>query len=225
MVEYENNATIQAINFSVDLLQSLLWQYQNAPNLQSLVNQKNTWYGENETDFWNDWYADVFNLATANDFGLVIWSIILDQPIYINNGPAPADKPTFGFGSYYVNFTRGNFSSTTGNTYQFPTEIARIILQLRYFQLVSSGTIPETNRMLAYVFSGYGPAWLEDGLNMTQKYVFNFPVSSDLLLALNSFDLLPRPAGVKSEIYQGTVLYFGFGPYHANFTRGNFGEF
>lgn len=219
-----NPLTIEALDFSVDLTKSLLWQYQNAPNLQSLVNQKNAWYAENETEYWEDWYNDVFNLKTANDFGLSVWSIILGQPTYINNQPSPKNYPAWGFGQYHKNFTQGNFASNNGNTYKLPKEVARIVLQLRYFQLVSSGTVPETNRMLSYVFQDYGAAWLEDGLNMTQRYYFSFPLSSDLLLALRSFDILPRPAGVKSEIYQGAIPYFGFGPYHANFTRGNFGE-
>jgi hypothetical protein len=76
--------------------------------------------------------------------------------------------------------------------------------------------------MLAYVFGSYGKAWLEDALDMTQRYFFAFPIPSDILLALTSFDILPRPAGVKSEIYQGAINSWGFGQYHANFTRGNF---
>lgn len=216
--------TIQALDFSVDLMRALLWQYQNAPNLQSLIQSKQDYYNLNETEFWQNWISDVFDLNTANDFGLKVWSIILDQPTYINNGPDDPSKPTWGFGPYYKNFNNGNFSSTTGNTYQFPTAVSRIILKLRYFQLISSGTVPEINRMLKYVFGDFGLVYLEDGLNMTQRYYFAFPISADLLLALTSFDILPRPAGVGSDIYQGAIPYFGLGPYHVNFTRGNFGE-
>lgn len=195
-----NPETIQDFDFSVNLLQALLWQYQNATSLQSLVQQKQDWYSENQEDFWGDWVTNVFNLRTANDFGLSVWSIILSQPTYINNAPSPNTKVAWGFGSPHVNFTRGNFSTSTGVTYRLPTEYARIILQLRYFQLVSSGTVPEINRMLKYVFEPFGPAYLVDNHDMTQTYVFGFTLPSDLRLALNDFDVLPRPAGVSSTI-------------------------
>ena len=196
-------SSIQSFDFSVNLLQSLLWQYQNAPNLFSLVNQKQTWYNENQTSFWNDWFQDVFNLQTANQFGLSVWSVILGQPIFVNNGPNNYVQTPWGLGVNNVNFGNGNFGSATGISYYFPTEIARIVLQLRYFQLTSSGTVPETNRMLKWVFEGYGQAWLIDNHNMTQTYKFNFPLPSDLILAFQDFDILPRPAGVSSNYVTG----------------------
>lgn len=217
-----SNDDIQIFDFSVDLLRALLWQYNDAINLQALLEQKNAWYFKNQTQFWNNWFADVFDLRTANDFGLSVWSIILGQPTYINNTPSPADYPAWGFGDYGQNFDNGNFASDNGNTYQLPTETARILLQLRYFQLISSGTVPETNRMLKYVFANYGPAYLLDRLDMTQHYVFEFPLSSSLNLMLSNFDVLPRPAGVGSYYSEGDIAYFGFDDYNANFDNGIF---
>lgn len=217
------NGDIQTFDFSVDLLRAIIWEYTSATNLQGLLEDKNAWYQQNQTEFWNQWIQNVFDLSTANDFGLAVWAKILNQSIYLNNGPDPVSKPTWGFGIYYQNFNNGNFSSLDGNTYQLPTETARLLLQLRYFQLISSGTVPETNRMLKYIFANYGPVYLQDSLDMTQRYVFMFSIPSQLLLLLNNFDVLPRPAGVESSYYQGTIEYFGFGAYHANLNNGNFG--
>lgn len=189
--------TIQEFDFTVDLLRAILWQYNEAVNLQSMLTQKSEWYEENQTQFWEDWYADVFNLATANDFGLTVWSIILGQPIVVVS--AGTGRPAWGFGTFHPNFNRGNFSSTAGTAVRLPTEVARIALQIRYFQLTSAGTIPEINRMLKYVFKNYGPAWLVDNLDMTQVYKFNFELPSNLAYVFNAFDLLPRPAGVASS--------------------------
>ena len=214
---------IQAFDFSVNLLQAILWQYTNAPNLLSILESEQTWYDVNQTEFWTNWYDDVFNLKTANTFGLNVWAYILNQPIFVTNGPSPLTKPAWGFGSHRKNFNRGNFSSTTGSTYQLPDESARILLQLRYFQLTSAGCVPEINRMLKYVFADYGQVYLEDRLDMTQHYVFRFVPDSNLSYLLNNFDILPRPAGVKSSYYVSAIPRWGFGPYNANFTRGNFG--
>ena len=195
--------TIQSFDFSVNLLQSLLWQYQNAPNLSSIINQKQTWYSENQEQFWSDWVQNVFNLQTANQFGLSVWSVILNQPIYLNSRPSTQLQVPWGLGSNNQNFSNGDFASNIGGTYPFPLEVSRIILQLRYFQLTSSGTVPEINRALKWIFEGYGQAWLVDNHNMTQTYNFAFTLPSDLVLAFNSFDLLPRPSGVSSNYVQG----------------------
>lgn len=217
-----SNDDIQFFDFSVNLLQALLWQYTDAVNLQTLLEEKNDWYFQNQQEFWSYWFNNVFNLATANDFGLAVWSIILNQPTFINNGPTPADYPAWGFGTFHKNFTNGNFSLSNGSSTPLATPWARLLLQLRYFQLTSSGTVPEINRMLKYLFSSYGDAWLVDNLDMTQTYVFDFTIPAGMLMIFENFDVLPRPAGVKSSYYQGNYLRWGFGQYHANFNNGNF---
>ena len=211
---------IQAFDFSVNLLRASLWQYNDATNLQGLLNAKNTWYLENQTQFWNNWYNDVFNLQTANDFGIKVWGEILGLKLYVN--PTTATGDVFGFdGSDGFNFDNGIL--TDYSSYELPLEIKRIALQLRYFQLVSSGTVPETNRMLKYVFRNYGNAFLYDYGAMKQLYIFNFPVIFDLQYLFNNYDILPRPAGVKSNWYDNTIGYFGFGSTNVNFNNGILG--
>lgn len=189
--------TIQTFDYSVNVQQALLWQYNEALRLQSLLLSKQAWYAQNQTQFWEDFYNNIFNLDTANYFGLSVWAIILGQPIVFNNSSNPGQNP-FGFGVNNENFTHGNFSQGDGNTYALPTAAARILLQLRYFQLTSSGTVPETNRMLKKVFGAFGNAWLIDNHDMTQTYVFDFPLTAELVYLFRNTDILPRPAGVAS---------------------------
>lgn len=218
-----SNADIQTFDYSVNLLAALVWQYNNATRLRSILQHKQDWYDANQTQFWEDWYANVFNLATANEFGLNVWSIILDLPLFVNSSSDSLSKPTFGFnGSYFKNFNRSNFSSRTGGTAALPLEIKRIALQLRYFQLCSSGTVPEINRFLAYVFRDYGKAFLQDHGNMTQTYVFEFTLGGDLQYLFENFDLLPRSAGVGSSYSTTSRKVFGFGAANLNFNRGGF---
>lgn len=216
-----SNGDIQLFDFSVNLLQALLWQYNNAPNIQSLVNSKNNWYFENQEQFWGYWFNNVFNLETADDFGLAVWSIILGQPTYINNAPGDTSM-AFGWGSNRMNFGNGNFCPANGSTYQLPAQWARLLLQLRYFQLTSAGTVPEINRMLKYLFALYGPAWCVDNLDMTMTYYFDFAIPSGFLMILQNFDILPRPSGVKLSWQQGNFKPFGWGSNRANFGNGPF---
>jgi len=211
---------IQEFDFSVDLLQNILWQYNEATALQSLITQKQEWYIRNHTEFWSDWMVDVFDLNTANDFGLAVWAIILNIPLVVAADPQPG-KIAWGFGPERRRFNRGNFAPSASG-FGLTTAEKRLVLKLRYFQLVTRGAAPEVNAFLNYVF-GPGVVYMADGLEMKIRYVFSSAIPAQLQLVFNAFDLLPRPAGVGS----GTVVVdpgaaWGFGPNRNNFNNGNF---
>lgn len=212
---------IQQFDHAVNLLQTILWEYDKAPNIKALLEAKQAWYDVNQKGFWEDFYTDIFDLRTANQFGLQVWSIILGQPIFINS--RRNTKPTWGFGQYYKNFTRGNFSTTSGFSSPLPIETARVVLRLRYYQLTGSGTVPEINRILNDVFASYGKAYLIDNHDMSQTYIFQFALPSDLQYVFNNFDVLPRPAGVSSSYNVILGKSWGFDSnIHENFDNGNF---
>ncbi len=205
--------TIQPINYSVDLLRAVLWQYDDATNLQAILRARQAWYIENQQEFWQNWETDVFDLRTANSFGLAVWSIILGLPIFIN---APSGSvESWGFGQYHANFNRGNFGIGSNPTVQLSVEDARILLRLRAYQIQSAGCVPEINRELADIFGGSSSilgvpaAFVIDNHDMTCTYIFNFLLPSELLFVLRYFDVLPRPAGVQSTIvveFSGTLV-------------------
>lgn len=214
-------SNIQQFDYSVNLLKTLLWQYNKAKNLQSLLIQKQAWYDENQTQFWEDWYNNVFNLQTANEFGLAVWAIILGMPL--NLIVAPNTSTPFGFELYNENFNNGNFANTESSVVSLTLDEQRLILQLRYFQLTCNGTVPEINKFLKFIFQQkFGTVYVLDGLNMTCEYIFTFTPGAGLQAALENLDLLPRPAGVKITITIDNGAIFGFGIYNQNFGNGNF---
>ena len=102
---------IQQFDYTVNLLQAILWQYDEATNLLSLINQKQAWYNQYQTEFWDDWQNYVFYLAnpdlTTNTekqdlalFGLAVWSIILNVPLYVPLVIESGTKPIWGFNAY-----------------------------------------------------------------------------------------------------------------------------
>lgn len=149
------------VPFDGDITRCLKWMQDNAPAIQSLVNQKAQWYESYNTQFWQQWETSVFDIRTANNFGLMVWCIILGVPagglgLYPN-------VASFAFGDQRQNFigdssevsdpsTGGNFygggSSSVGNI-----EEIRKLLQLRYVALTSRGNIAQTNRMLKFIFN------------------------------------------------------------------------
>lgn len=211
---------IQMFDLSVNLLQAILWQYNDAENLQALLVAKQAWYNSNQQAFWQGWIANVFNLDTADEFGLGVWSIILGLPNFINQSSPGPEIPVFGFdGSGGVNFDNGILALPNGGSVVLSIVTQRLVLQFRYFQLCSSGTVPEINRFLAYLFGGPNKAWLIDQQNMSQTYIFNFPVSWELAYVFNNLDILPRPAGVGSAWLDATLEYFGFDLAHLSFDQ------
>jgi len=215
----------QQIDFSTNILQALLWRFNKAARLQSLLTAKQAWYDTNQTAFWSSWLTNIFDIRTANNFGCTVWAILLGVPITIIQTPDYLTKPVWGFGTYHRNFNRGNFAIQKTSAIPLTLEQKRLILQLRYAQLISRGTVTQTNALLKYIFNANGfpfAPYVLDGLDMTMKVVFPFAIPAALLLVLNNYDILPRPDGVKLDYVQLARPTFGFGSFHRNFNRGTF---
>jgi hypothetical protein len=218
---------IARFDHAVNLLQAILWMYDGATNLKSIIEQKQAWYDQNQQEFWISWYNDVFNLLTANAFGITVWSRILNIPVYSNVSPAPSGAPVWGFGMLNENFGHGNFAYTSP-TIILTLEEQRFLLRLKYFQLCSNGAIPAVNAFLNYLLSTSnieysGTIYVLDGLDMSITYVFTAPNFPDKLLkAIKSLDVLPRCSGVRIKYAISSEFLFGFGRYNKNFSNGNF---
>ena len=213
---------IANITTKVDFLNVLLWRFNEATTLTKLVTEKQLFEELNNNNFWQDWYTDVFNLQTANEFGLSVWAIILDQPIHLSfSGTPELPNNAWGFGSFRKNFNNGNFGRSNGDV-RLTDEEARIVLKLKYFKLVTRADAFSINAFLAFAFGSLNTVFMLDGLNMTMTYYFDSTPSSSLIAALVDYDLLPRPAGVGIKYYDLSRATFGFGSSHKNFNNGTF---
>jgi hypothetical protein len=212
--------------YEIDSAQALLWQYNQAARLESLVLQKQLWIDANVSTSIDAWQKFVFDLETATAEGLYVWSIILNLPLYSTLAPSPAGYPAFGFSAFAFNFfgdpsdptpAGSNFAVGSGGAISGLTiEEQRQLLQMRYFQLITNGSVTEINRALAWVF-GEGSAHVLDNLDMTMTYIFNNNPSPSLINALQQLDVLPRPAAVELNIILGLTYSFGFADYGKNF--------
>ncbi|OCJ20030.1 DUF2612 domain-containing protein [Serratia sp. 14-2641] len=187
---------IPEVETSVNLLRSIIWQYDNAESVKSLISQKNEWYKKEQTEFWDNWFRDVFDIRTANDFGLEIWSIILGVSFLVPDCPGKV----------------------------LTTEQKRLICRLRYYQLIARCTIPEVNEITMKLFATEdGKAYALDPLDMSYiMYVFTEQPTSAVALILAKYDLLPRPATVGLKYRVIRYVPFGFGQYYQNFDNAPF---
>lgn len=94
--------------YNTDLTRALKWMHNNAPKLQSIIQQKADWYSKYNTAFWTNWEANVFDIRTANAFGLVVWCIILGIPLDLFDFSPITNA--FAYGAQ-----RGNYLDGGGN--------------------------------------------------------------------------------------------------------------
>lgn len=211
----------ESLYLNVNLLRSILWQYENADKLKALVIGQQEWINENHTKFWNDWIRDVFNLRTANAFGLTVWARILNVSLTIEREENLSD--VFGFGTEHENFNNGNFGVAAGAIDNVSVEQARKILLSRYFTLTYAPTVSNINMILEVIF-GKRAAYVADALNMGTTYILtNEPdYRSRELLKTHSF--ISVPAAVSASYTTIPVTGFGFGENNLNFENGGFIE-
>lgn len=228
---------IQKFDYSVNLKIPIQWKYDQANNIVAILNAKQEWYDIYQTLFWEEWHVNVFDLLTANVFGVSVWSYILNIPLYIDQNPESPNKPNFGFNAYnpvypdlintYLNFNNSNFS-TIGSVLSLTLEEQRFLLRLRYFQLSTNNSTTNINNFLNYLISTSsidysGTIYMLDGLDMSVEYVFtasDFP--NDLLTIMLELDIFPHDAGVEVKYFIESQTIWGLGVYNQNFNNGNF---
>lgn len=218
MFKYENE----------NIKQVILWQYEEAKRYKGLIEVIEKSYNKLQVDFWEKWYRDVFNIETANDFGLYIWSLILKTPVQFDFNASGEEKKAFGFTENRQNFNAPtNFANNESATVSFTTEQKRIIIKCRYFQISHKPTLENINNFLKREF------WKEDKRvyvldNCDMKWIrYSFFYQPDPFLdfLLKNVDILPRPAGVGVKIKIFSKTAFGFGRERANFKEpSNFGK-
>ena len=193
--------------FDSNLIQNIIWQYDNAPVLKSIIKQKNEWYNENLNGFWEKIVSDFLNINTANDWGLNLWGKILKVKRLYN---------------------------VNGEQISLSTELYRRLILGKLQLIRSKGTVPEINKYINFVFSPYTTStafagFVQDMRDMSVVYIFNFEPTDEELALIYSREFLPTPAGVEDKIYlmpESAIFGFdgtGFQPWNqAPFWDGRF---
>lgn len=189
---------IAEYNPNIDFEPHIFWQYNNSPAIKSLIEQKQEWFLTNQSNFWTSWVNNVLNIASANDYGLSFWGILLGVPR-----------------TYFVN---GEYLSLNTNRY-------KTLLLARLRLLKMRATVPEINSLLKFLFGQYGKAYVVDNHDMTMTYRFNFNLSDLQIAILQNITLLPRPAGVSISLVALGDKVFGFNGSGEPFDQARFASY
>ena len=185
-----------------DVEQTVLAQYANSPTLRGLV--EDVWLWLDDADQFNQFFLWVWDITTAQGFGLDIWGRILNVPrIY-----PIAQGIYFGFAEQETQFTfaypynQGVFFSGTPETtnYALTDEVYRRLLLSKAYANILDGGSYSINRLLQLMFPGRGNAYVVDNNDMSMTYKFEFALTQVDLTLVQNAGILPRPAGIVINV-------------------------
>lgn len=176
--------------------QTLLSQYANAPRIQALIAGWNQML--DPTTLIDQWYQQVWNLQTAQGFGLDVWGRIVG----VSRVLSLSAQSYLGF-CEASDLTEEGFAQApwfqgedTTNNYRLADDGFRQLIYAKALANIAGGSVLDINRILMTLFSGQGDAYVRDNGDMTMSYVFRFVPTAVQVSIIQNSGVLPRPAGV-----------------------------
>lgn len=195
----------------INVEQTIISQYANSATISQLVRNMNT-YLDPRADF-DTFYDFVWNVETAQGFGLDIWGRIVNISRELQ---IPPDPNFFGFsdalpGSYPFGeapFYGGTPGAT--QTYRPADDVYRQLILVKALANISTTNAPSLNQLLQNMFAGRGRCYVNDLGGMTLRYTFEFDLTPYEFAIMTQSGALPRPAGVNVSLFQSASPLFGF---------------
>lgn len=185
-----------------DVWTTILSQYANSPVLTGIIESFNA--AIDQTENLDDFYGLIWNVASAEGYGLDVWGRIVGVNRVI---PIVGSARYFGYEEQAGSTDPYNSESFyTGavitNNFVLSDTSYRRLIYAKAIANISDGSIIALNALLLALFPNRGRCYVTDGGNMTMTYTFEFVLTDvEQSIVLNS-GVLPTPAGVASSIVQ-----------------------
>ncbi|MEX9215649.1 DUF2612 domain-containing protein [Providencia rettgeri] len=172
-------------------------------------------------DFTDEFIGKVWDVLTAESYGLDIWGKIVNVSRYqkglINND-------AFGFADGFMPFNTAPFESGLQETenVRLDNDAYRTLILAKAFTNISIATIQDLNRFLNMLFKGRGVAFCNNYQKMTIGITTDFDLAPYEVTILTNTDVMPIPSGVQISINPIVAPYFGFAADSYPFNEGNF---
>ena len=178
----------------IDVEQTIISQYGNSATITQLVYNMNL-YLDPRSDF-DTFFSFVWNVETAEGFGLDIWGRIVGVDRSIN---VPADTPNPG----HYTFTAG--------VYQMTDDEYRGVVLIKALANITNCTADGLNQLLSNLFATRGRCYVRDVGSMSMEFRFEFFLYPFEYVIITQSGVAPRPAGVLATVFQVDVpTTFGF---------------
>jgi hypothetical protein len=189
-------------------------QYAASTTIQQLITDWDSYFN---TNWENQLYDVVWNVDTAQGFGLDIWGRIVIVSRNLTIPDEISDNPYFGYTvtsgeqSWYP-FNHGTFYSGENqtNTVSLTDQAYRVLILAKALSNISATDSKSINQALKQLFPGRGRTWVNDLGSMAMRFVFEFSLESWEKAVLVAGNVLPRPAGVSAYVFEVPANSFGF---------------
>ncbi len=192
----------------INYLDTIITQYANSDKTQTILKTFND--AVDPSAAIDDFYDLVWNIETADTYGLDIWGKIVVVSRLLTVTP---NEEFFGFGEAVTippaiddaqPFDQAPFynGEVNSSTVSLTNDAYRKLIMLKAMANITDCSIPSMNAMLMYIFGDSGRAYVRNDGGMTISYVFEFALSDVELAIVQSSGALPAPAGVTVNIVQ-----------------------
>lgn len=176
----------------INIERTIISQYANSATIVTLIQNMDECI-DPRADF-DTFYNYVWNVETAQGFGLDIWGRIVGVSRLLN---VPGSTPN-----------PGGYSFTPG-TYELSDSQYRTVLLVKALANISDSTANSLNTLFSNLFATRGRCYALDTGSMTMRLVFEFYLEPFEYVIINT--IAPRPAGVLLNILQvDPAQTFGF---------------
>lgn len=196
---------------------TVISQYANSPTLRQLIQNMDE-YINPDTDF-DAFYDYVWNVETAQGFGLDIWGRIVGvgrmltipgASLYLGYQEAYT-APTASTGAQPFDQAPFYTGVQSSQTYRLADDAYRKLILVKALANISDCTSPSLNRLLSNLFAGRGRCYVSDTGKMEFRYVFEFALEPYEIAILTQSGAIPKPAAVQANVLQVDLpTTFGF---------------
>ena len=180
-----------------DVQKTVLSQYSCAPSLNTLIQAWNQTL--DPTRLIETWFTQVWNLQTAQGYGLDVWGRIVG----VQRVLALSGESFFGFAEAQdltlqpFNCASWYSGTVTTSNYRLSDDAFRQLINAKALANITDGSLISLNAILMTLFAGQGDAWVDDTGGMSMTYTFNFVPSPVQIALIQTSGVLTRPAGVR----------------------------
>ena len=180
--------------------QTIISQYANSATLVQLINNLNAYLDPGP--LFDEFYAKVWDIDTAEGHGLDIWGRIVGVSRELN---VVQTVEHFGFnGGVGSPFNQAPFWTGTPATsaYTLADDAYRTLIMVKAFANIAATVPPVLNALLQQLFSGRGRCYVSSTGNMAMRYTFEFYLLPFEIALLTQSGALPQPTGVAVTLLQ-----------------------
>ena len=193
---------ISAIAVSPGINLTVISQYAQSPVLMQLTQDFSQWFDQSAN--WNNFYQYVWNIDSAQGFGLDFWGEVLGVSRYLKIPNAAAYLGLTGSDgtSSGSAFDVGVFfdGATSTQTYALLDDQYRTLLYAKALANICRTSIPLLNQLLMTLFAGYGDSYVEDNGNMAMTFYLGWTPTAIQLAILEQSGVVPHPTGVAVSV-------------------------